>query len=434
MTAPLTLGVDFGTTNTVVATSRGTGPAELVAFDTPSGPRATFRSTLSFNAEPSDLTGRTVNAGPWAIEAYLDDPGDTRFIQSFKSYAASPLFTETRILGRRHTFEDMLSTFLLRLRENSGTALNPAETRLIAGRPVRFVGAAPDPALALKRYQVAFERLGFSEILFVHEPVAAAFYFARRLEQDATVLVADFGGGTSDFSVIRFERRGGTLTSRPMGQSGVGLAGDAFDFRIIDNLVSPALGKGSLYRDFDNILSVPSRYYASFARWDQLALMQVSRDMRDIRGLVRKALEPEKLEGLIELIEGNHGYPLYQAVSRLKETLSTETHARFSFRAGRIAIEAEVARTDFNGWIAHELAAIERAVDAALADADLGAEGIDRVFLTGGSSFVPAVRALFDARFGPERIASGSELESIASGLALIGSEPDLDQWCTRAD
>ncbi len=433
MKKPFAIGVDFGTTNTVAAFDDGRGATELVAFDTPSGPDSTFRSTLSFHPDPSEPTGRVVNAGPWAIEAYLDDPSDTRFIQSFKSYAASPLFTETRILGRRYTFEDMMSAFLLRLRENSGNTLDAAGGRVIVGRPVRFVGAAPDPGLALRRYQTAFERLGFTDILYVHEPVAAAFFFARRLEQDATVLVADFGGGTSDFSIIRFEGKGGSLKSRPLGQSGVGVAGDAFDFRIIDNLVSPALGKGSSYRDFDNVLAVPSRYYTSFARWDQLALMQVSRDMRDIRSLVRKSFEPEKLEKLIELLDGNHGYHLYQAVSRLKETLSTETSARFAFNAGSICIEQTVERDAFSGWIAQELAAIERTVDEALADADLRPDQIDRVFLTGGSSFVPAVRAIFEARFGAAKLATGSELESIATGLALIGSEQDLAPWCTRA-
>lgn len=433
MNKPLALGVDFGTTNTVVARADAHGGSSLVAFETPTGPDCTFRSTLSFNQEPSELTGRTVNAGPWAIEAYLDDPADTRFIQSFKSYAASPLFRETQILGRRYTFEDMMSAFLLRLRENSPEALKAAQGRIIVGRPVRFVGAAPDPALALKRYQTAFERLGFTDVLYVHEPVAAAFFFARRLEQDATVLVADFGGGTSDFSIIRFTRKNGKLRSRALGQSGVGVAGDAFDYRLIDHLVSPALGKGSSYRDFDNILPVPIRYYTSLARWDQLALMQVSKDMRDIRGLVRKALEPEKIEKLIDLIDGNHGHHLYQAVSQLKESLSVKTSAPFSFKVGEIAIEQTVEREAFSDWIAPELAAIEGAVDAALAEAELGPDQIDRVFLTGGSSFVPAVRALFETRFDPAKIATGSELESIATGLALIGGEDDLEAWCSRA-
>ena len=152
--------------------------------------------------------------------------------------------------------------------------------------------------------------------------------------------------------------------------------------------------------------------------------------MGDIRTLARKSLEPEKLARLVELLDGNHGYTLYQAVSKLKETLSVETRARFEFDAGGIHLEASVERTDFTGWISRELAAIEAAVDAALADADLGAREIDCVFLTGGSSFVPAVRALFDARFDPDKIATGAELQSIASGLALMGGEADVERWC----
>jgi hypothetical chaperone protein len=435
MQPPLAIGIDFGTTNTVVALNSGADDesARLIAFETPAAPTAAFRSTLSFSHDPSELTGRAVQAGPWAIEAYLDDPAETRFIQSFKSYAASPLFSETQIMGRRYTFEDMLSAFLLRLREAGGAAMaNAAGGRLIVGRPVRFVGAAPDPALALRRYETAFARLGFTDILYAYEPVAAAFFFARRLERDATVLVADFGGGTSDFSIVRFERRGGVLQSRALGQSGVGVAGDAFDYRIIDNLVSPQLGKGSSYRDFDNVLPAPNRYFANFARWDQLALMRSSRDMRDIRALVRKSFEPEKIQRLVELLDDNHGYHLYQSVSRLKEALSASPSARFVFHAGSIAIEAEVERAQFDGWIGRELAAIETAVDEALADADLAPGQIDQVFLTGGSSFVPAVRALFHARFAPEIISSGAELESIASGLALIGGEEDLSPWCRR--
>jgi len=435
MSQPAVLGVDFGTTNTVVALAGDatSGGARLVAFDTPSDPTTTFRSTLSFSHDPAEPTGRAVHAGPWAIEAYLDDPGETRFIQSFKSYAASALFSETQIMGRRYTFEDMLSAFLLRLREAGDGALRGAGGRVIVGRPVRFVGASPDPALALRRYETAFARLGFTEILYAYEPVAAAFFFARQLDQDATVLVADFGGGTSDFSIVRFERKGGVLQSRALGQSGVGIAGDTFDYRIIDNLVSPQLGKGSSYRDFDNVLPAPSRYFANFARWDQLALMRASRDMRDIRGLVRKSFEPEKIERLVELLDDNHGYHLYQSVSRLKEALSAKESARFAFHAGSIAIEADVERAQFDGWIGRELAAIETAVDEALADAALSADQIDRVFLTGGSSFVPAVRAIFTQRFDPARIASGAELESIASGLALIGGEADLEPWVTRA-
>jgi len=427
-----TLGIDFGTTNTVVALAGPEGPAHLAKFPAPEGELFAFRSCLSFHAPPERPSERAVAAGPWAIEAYMEDPAETRFIQSFKSFAAAESFTETQILGRRYKFEDLLSAFLLKLRDYAGPELADLPPRVIVGRPVTFAGAAPSEPLALSRYETAFARMGFTDIRYAYEPVGAAFFFARRLDHDATVLVGDFGGGTSDFSVIRFERRGGEISSTPLGRSGVGVAGDAFDYRIIDQVVSPELGKGSSYRSHHKVLPVPNRYYAAFARWDQLALMRASRDMREIRALLRDSVEPDKIGRLIETLDENYGYQLYRAVSRLKEALSTADAAEFRFEAGSVRIVRAVRRAEFEGWIAPELAQIEAAVDRALADADLPADAIDRVFLTGGSSLVPAVRDIFHRRFAAERIETGAELESIASGLALIGRERDLGRWTTR--
>lgn len=427
-----TIGIDFGTTNTVVALGEA-GGSRLVSYPYDGGDIVAFRSALSFHRPIDDPKGRVVEAGPWAIEAYVDEPVETRFIQSFKSYAASPLFSETRILERRYVFEDLLSAFLLQLRGHAGAALADLPQTLVVGRPVSFAGLQPDPLLALRRYEAAFARLGFTDIRYAYEPVAAAFFFARQLTSDATVLVADFGGGTSDFSIVRFERAGGKMVSRALSNAGVGIAGDAFDYRLIDNLVSPALGKGTSYKAFNNILPIPNRYYAAFARWEQLALLRASRDMRDIRALVRTALDPDRIARLVEVLDENYGYRLYQAVTSLKEALSSADEARFSFVAGSVAIEKDVRRSDFERWITPELTAIEGAVDQALERAGLTAEGVDRVFLTGGSSFVPAVRDIFARRFGRGRLEGGAELTSIASGLALMGAEPDLDAWTDRA-
>ena len=431
--AGLSLGIDFGTTNTVIALAGADGAADLVQFAAPEGELFAFRSALSFYAPTDQPAQRKVEAGPWAIEAYVEDPLETRFIQSFKSFAASTSFTETQILGRRYQFEDMLSAFLLKLRDHAGSSLAQLPKRVIVGRPVTFAGAAPDEDLALSRYETALARLGFEEILYAYEPVGAAFFFARALREDATVLVGDFGGGTSDFSIIRFTRKNGEIASTPLGRSGVGVAGDAFDYRIIDHLVSPALGKGSSYTTFGKSLPIPNRYYSAFARWDQLALMRASRDMREIRKLVREADQPDKIARLVETLDENYGYQLYRSVSRLKEALSTNDAASFSFKAGTIALEQMVQRAEFESWITPELGRIENAVHRALADADLMPEQIDRVFLTGGSSLVPAVRDIFARRFDPARIESGNELESIASGLALMGRERDLERWCRRA-
>ncbi len=154
--------------------------------------------------------------------------------------------------------------------------------------------------------------------------------------------------------------------------------------------------------------------------------------MKDIRDIARNAVEPEKLERLVEVLDDNHGYALYQAVSALKMALSSADDATFVFEAGSVEIETEVTRQTFEGWIAPELQAMEAAVDQALNEAGLEPDGVDRIFLTGGTSFVPAVRDIFARRFGADRIETGGEFESIASGLALIGREVDLDRWTER--
>ena len=427
------IGIDFGTTNTVVALAGAGGETRLVSFDHDGAALAPFRSALAFHADPDNPRDRVVEAGPWAIDAYVEEPLETRFIQSFKTYAASPLFVHTNVLGRWFRFEDLLSAFLLRMLAHGGADLAALPKRLIVGRPVNFAGQRADPALALSRYQIAFGRLGFTDIRYALEPVGAAFFFARQLQADATVMVADFGGGTSDFSIVRFRREGGEIRSQALANAGAPVAGDAFDYRIIDHLVSPELGKGTSYRAFDHVLPIPARYYAAFARWDQLALLRATRDMRDIRSLVRTALAPEKIARLVEILDHNHGYRLYQAVSRLKETLSAETEAVFRFEAGDVRIEKPVARAAFEAWIAPELAAIATAADEAIARAGVVPADIDKVFLTGGSSFVPAVRRLFADRFGEAKLESGGELVSIATGLALIGAQGDVGEWAQAA-
>lgn len=215
----------------------------------------------------------------------------------------------------------------------------------------------------------------------------------------------------------------------PIGHSGVGIAGDQFDARIVDNIVAPLIGKGSYFKSFDKLLEVPSGYYANFSRWNQLSVFKTSKEFSDLKTLVRASLEPEKLETFVDLIEHDEGYPLYQAVSATKMALSQADEAEFHFpplgRAGHMAVK----RADFESWIAPDLARIEGALDEILEKTNTRAEEIDKVFLTGGTSFVPAVRHLFTERFDAGRIESGGELLSIAHGLALIGERDDIGQW-----
>ena len=215
----------------------------------------------------------------------------------------------------------------------------------------------------------------------------------------------------------------------PLASSGVAIAGDRFDRHIVDRLVLPLLGKGSQYRSFDKILDIPGGYFSDFADWSRLALMRNRRTIDELRRLQREALEPERLDRMIALIEHEQGFPLYDAVGRVKRALSSEDEAQFHFVGGGVEIGAMIRRADFEHWIADDLRSIEAAMDVALAKAGVEPAAIDRIFLTGGSSLIPAIRAIFDRRFGAERIATGGELTSIAHGLALIGDEPDPSEW-----
>ena len=430
-----TLGLDFGTTNSVAALADPTRPGEVVPVTFPDGAvdHSVFRTALDFWTEGTREGRRTlVEAGPWAIAHFVESPEGSRFLQSFKTFAASPSFRSTSIHGRSLRFEDLLATFLERLAAHAAPAVSPLPKRLVVGRPVTFAGAAPDPLLAQTRYDAAFGRAGFDEIHYVHEPVAAAFWFARGLRKDATVLVADFGGGTSDFSIVRFAVGADGVHAQPLAQTGVGIAGDGFDFRILDKVVSPHLGKGGRYKSFGKWLDVPTHYYADFARWNRLAVMKTGETLRELGRLAAAAEDPTGLERLIEVIEEDLGYPLYRAVSEVKLALSSAEEARLVFRHRDIAIEETVRRADFETWITSDLDKIRAAFEEAITRAGLRDDEIDRVFLTGGTSFVPAVRRMFEARFGAERIETGDQLLSIAYGLALIGAEEDIGRWTVR--
>lgn len=424
------LGLDFGTTNTVIAVAESSDATHSVAYTSPAGTSDSMRTALSFLKDRQLGAGALkVEAGQAAIRAFIDNPGDCRFLQSIKTFAASALFQGTLVHARRFQFEDLMEVFLKRLQAYAGDSWPGEAKRLVAGRPVHFAGASPDPALAVTRYNEALTRLGFPEIHYVYEPVAAAFYFARTLKRDATVLVADFGGGTTDFSLIRFSTEAGKLSATPIGQSGVGIAGDQFDARIIDQLVAPEIGKGSQFKSFGKLLDVPSNYYLAFSRWNQLSVFKTLKEFTDLKSLVRQAEEPEKLELFIDLIDHDEGYPLYQAVSATKMALSSAEEADFRFAPLGKAGEKRVTRRDFESWIADDLTRMEEALDEVLAKSNTEAGTIDKIFLTGGTSFVPAVRDIFHRRFDASRIETGGELVSIAHGLALIGERDDIEQW-----
>ncbi|ONF95381.1 Hsp70 family protein [Sphingomonas jeddahensis] len=422
------LGLDFGTTNTVAALANGSGEAQLIEFAGEAATGAVFRSALCFWEDEGAWNGVAHEAGPWAIGEYLESPLDSRFVQSFKTVAASALFERALIFGKPFRFEDLGQRFLQRLVTHAGGQLDARPARVIVGRPVEYAGARPDPTLARRRYDAMLEGFGV-ELHYVYEPLGAAYSYAARLTEPATILVADFGGGTTDFSLVRVAEPGAARRCVPLASSGIGIAGDRFDQRIVDKLLLPLLGKGGTYRSFGKLLDIPGGYFADFADWSRLAMMRNRRTLEELRRLQKDATDPAPIGRMIALIENEQGFPLYDAVGQVKRALSGAEEAEFRFDGGGVAIAAPVTRAEFKEWIGDDLRRIEGAMDAALAKAGIEAAAIDRVFLTGGSSLIPAIRAIFERRFGGERIATGGELTSIAHGLALIGEQPDLAEW-----
>jgi hypothetical chaperone protein len=404
------IGIDFGTTNSVVALLHPDGVVSTQRHAT----SEVFRSVLCFWAE--DTPARRLlrhEAGPAAISAYLEDPLDSRLIMSMKTYLAQKTFTETRIFGHRFTLERLIGRFIISL-----LADTPAAPRVVVGRPVRFAGEFVEDALGAERLRGAYAQAGLGEVTLALEPQAAGTRYARSLTERATVLIGDFGGGTSDFSVMAFDPRGGVV---PLGHAGVGVAGDVFDFRIIDRAIAPLLGKGDTYRVMGKPLPVPPEYYSGFARWHLLSLMRTPRTLRAIAEVARTAQHPERLQNLIALIEDGLGYALYQAVSAVKLELSRADTAVLRFRHKHFAVERTITRQEFEDWIAADLARLDVTVDQVLMQAGVTEDRIDRVFLTGGTAFVPAVRRLFTSRFGTAKLAGGGDFVSVAEGLALIG-------------
>jgi hypothetical chaperone protein len=199
----------------------------------------------------------------------------------------------------------------------------------------------------------------------------------------------------------------------------VGIAGDAFDAKIIRNLVSPALGAGSQLRSLGKILTVPNWVYIRLERWHHLSLLRGRDVLAMLGGVHAQSLEPEKIAALIHFIKEDLGFHLHRAVQKVKSDFSNADEATFQFSDGFVDLAAAVQRATFEEWISEELERIAGCVDSLLASSGVLAKDVDMVFLTGGSSFVPAVRRIFEMRFGKQRIRGGNEFTSVARGLAL---------------
>ena len=407
------VGIDFGTTNSAIAVA-SEGVVRIASFPFMETAVETFRSVLFFESSKRPL------AGPAAIERYLEPHEGGRLIQSLKSFAASSVFQSTQIGSRQYKLEELIGIFLKILRAAVEQQFGPVGRRATVGRPVRFVGAEKpqDEELALGRLRRAYAIAGFDEIEFAYEPIGAAYSYAQRLRRGELVLIADFGGGTSDFSVIQLEP--GARSHEIIATAGVPVGGDTFDARIVRHLVSPMLGLNSSYKSVDKVLPVPASLYRKLESWHHLSFLRSRDNLRILQSVRAQATEPQKIDRFIEIVEEDLGYHLHRSVQRAKVDLSLQEHAEFVFTDTSVDIRRRVKRSDFDAWIAEDLGEIAACVEEVLRSAGVATGQVDRVFLTGGSSLVPALRAAFASQFGSDKLAAGDEFTSVARGLALV--------------
>ena len=424
-------GLDFGTTNSAVARVQD-GDAVLAAFETVHGPTHTFPSIIHFERLHHESGTRTTSsAGPRGIERYLQAEDKGRLIQSLKAYLADRRFDGTAVFNQRYSLEDMIALILRHLLADAARSFGAMPSRVVVGRPVHFSNARneADDEFALSRLLAAVTRCGFEEIVFEYEPVAAAYSYEQTLQRDELILIGDFGGGTSDFSILHVGpevRRRGRTKKDILGSDGVAVAGDAFDRQIIRRLVAPRLGMGSDYLSPPNkFLPVPSWPYERLERWHHLSFLNTAKNLEMLKRVQKTAVIPERLEAFVHLIQGELGYQHHEAVRRTKFELSAQTESVFEFNCASIAISKKVAREEFEEWIEPDVRLMAACVDRLLDATGVRPGDVDHVFLTGGSSFVPAVRRIFVDRFGLPKITGGEELTSVATGLALRADE----QW-----
>jgi hypothetical chaperone protein len=402
---PAAFGLDFGTTNSAIACATETGVVTSPVH----------RSVLYFEPKTPAVTGNA------AIDRYLVAHEKGRLMQSLKSFLASRLFNGTNVFGRQYSIEDLLAIFLRDLRQSAVQLFGHFDGPVLVGRPVRYSNANTDEdnEFALTRLRSALEKAGIGPVEFEFEPVAAAYFYASTLDHDELIMIGDFGGGTSDFSLLHV----GPQTRSILGTEGVALAGDAFDSRMVRRLVSPMLGLGSEYRSLDKILHMPVWVYSDLERWHYLSLLKSVETVEMLRSIRHNSLEPEKINALLHVVQNDLGFYLHRSVQQTKSELSSKQESWFSFKDGVVLIEAPVARQQFEDWIAEDLRAIRECVAKLLERSSVSPPQIDRVFLTGGSSLVPAVRRIFAETFGEGKLRSGSEFTSVAHGLAIAARE-----------
>ncbi|WP_136418751.1 Hsp70 family protein [Herbaspirillum sp. ST 5-3] len=404
-------GVDFGTSNSTVGWSRP-GQSALLALE---DGKATLPSAVFFNAEED-----AVSFGRAALADYLAGY-EGRLMRSLKSLLGTSLIDgQTEVLGRAVPFRMLLAQFIAELKRRAESAAQRRFERAVFGRPVYFIdGDAGADRLAENTLREIALEAGYREVAFQYEPIAAAFDYESRIDREQLVLIADIGGGTSDFSLIRLgPQRAGRPERRDdiLANGGVHIGGTDFDKYLSLSCVMPLLGLGSRLKSNSE---VPSSYYFNLATWHTINLAYTQRAERELQDIHRDAVERDKIGRLLDLIRERAGHWLALRVEEGKIALSESGTAELALERLSPPQTLALDRARFDTAIDHLTTTVESTVAALLRDAGITPHAVDTVFFTGGSSGVPLLRQRIAAAVPQARRVEGDLFGSIGAGLAL---------------
>jgi hypothetical chaperone protein len=410
-------GLDFGTSNSAI----GVAEDDTIALAPLEGDRTLVPSAVFFDYE---TTGRVV-FGSDAVSAYVGQT-EGRLMRALKTILGSSLIHEKTVLGgRKVALADVVAMFVRHLKHKAEAFAGREIAAVVHGRPVHFVdGDEPADRRAEAILEGIARQVGFRDIVFVPEPIAAAHHYEQGVNAEELVLIADIGGGTSDFSVVRIGPARRARTERGddiLATAGVRLGGTDFDTALSLAAVMPELGLGTRLLEKD--LPMPKAPYHELATWATINFAYSHKNERALAALAADAVEPEKLGRLVTAVARRLGHRMAFAVEEAKIVLSDADDATIALGFLEAGLAVAARRGDFDRAIAAGADRLHAAARDCIARAGLAGAAIDTIFLTGGSSRVPAVRAAI-ARAAPEaRLASGSDFLSVALGLTEMARQ-----------
>ena len=404
-------GIDFGTSNSTVGWFRPGQDSLLVLEDG----KITLPSVIFFNTEE-----RRPVYGRLALHEYLEGY-EGRLMRSLKSLLGSKLLkSETTVLGSALPFKDLLGFFIGELKKRAEAQAERPFEEVVLGRPVFFVDEDPAADQEAQNTLVAVaHKLGFKDVSFQYEPIAAAFDYESNLDREELVLIVDIGGGTSDFSLVRLAPERHHLAERQgdiLATGGVHIGGTDFDKQLSLAGVMPLFGYGSRMK---SDAFMPTSYHLNLATWHTINALYAQKTQLALQNMRYDIVDATGIDRLFGLIEQRAGHWLAMQVEESKIALSEQDARPIDLSRVEPGLVAELTRPLFENAIEPLLERIRASLTQLLADAGVAADQVDTLFFTGGSSGVPALRQSVAAMLPNARSVEGNTFGSIGSGLAI---------------